>query len=115
VRSDANTSFDRPYQTFYHFFISDIFIAQLSICDDIISFHAKQDLCMLLERSENLFLGLGIEAGKHSRSMCIVEKFSSDFQIQSSRKITDSIKNLFLLEFDIFVAVKAGLFVMNTL
>ena len=46
--------------------------------------------------------------------MCIIHKFSTDFQIQSStRKISNSIENFFFLESDIFSSIESMFFIIN--
>ncbi len=64
------------------------------------------DLCIIGKLHQHLQLRVGCKAGKHSGGMVIIEKLSSEFQIELVPELNDALFNMLRLHFQILAVVK---------
>ena len=70
--------------------------------------HDYNNLCIILEVKQHFYFTIGLESGKYSRCVIIIEKLAAEFEIELSAKARDSFKYLLRLQLYIFVVIKSN-------
>ncbi len=89
--------------------ISDTQISSAFILLDRVRADDQNDLGLVLELQEHLYLAVRLETRKHAGGMIIVEKFAAELQIQFSSETVDPVPNILRLKSHIFLVIKADL------